>query len=377
MTEILFTGYDFVKNGVPFLVNKNMELIIPANRWLRYIALVRGRTQSPNTWRAYGYHMLYFFDWLEINNIEWNTVMESNLSSYRNYLESSKSARGKPLDVNTIHNYMNTVVNFYKWAYREKLIPSLPFNLEIISINREGDRGFYAHLNKSNGLMEIADIIPRREKKELPYISREQQKKLLEELLDSEDDKLLYAFMLLTGMRLEEIIKIKIHDIPEEDIFGQTKTYPLKVIGKGNKERTVYIGHPLLVELLNWRDYKRHRLAKQWGKKMGRIPHTFWLNTEGGPLTKKALWYRVSKWGEKAGFHLNPHMFRHTFAYLYYAKAKDLRALQKLLGHSQISSTEIYTHLDPEKVMETVAQLDKEIMDMFKQGKEDYGYNKT
>ena len=104
MAEIFFTDTEFTKAGIPFLVDNGMKLITAPNQWLRYIALVRGRTQSPNTWIAYGYHILYFFDWLEINSIIWNLVISRDLARYRTYLESTISSRGKPLDVNSIHD---------------------------------------------------------------------------------------------------------------------------------------------------------------------------------------------------------------------------------------------------------------------------------
>lgn len=367
MAEIFYTDSKFKAENVPFLVNNNMELLVIPNRWLNYISLIRGRTRSPKTWKAYGNQLLYFLDWLEINELDWSTAKERELSDYRIYLERTLTTRGRLPRRNTIHAYMSNVVRFYKWAYREKYISELPFNIEIIQGQQSG--GFFKHLDGTGGLMEVTDIIPSREKTEVPYISRSQQEKLIEEVLDKEEDELLYAFMLLTGMRVEEITNMKVYDLPEDDISRRTRVYKFNIVGKGKKERAVYIEHHFLVKLLNWRDFKRPLLAKKWKKKTGRLSDSFWLNSRGGPLSKKTLWNWVRKWGEKAGFHLTPHMFRHTFAFLHYAKTKDIRVLQKLLGHSQLSSTEIYTHLDPEQILKTVAQLDEEIAAMYKKGK--------
>ncbi len=362
MAEIFFTGKEHDKVGIPFLVNDKMELITVPNRWFRYLALVRGRTQSDKTWSTYGYHSLYYFDWLDKNNLEWNHVIEKDIARYRSYLECANGP-GKVIEVNSIHDYISTNVRFYKWAFREGFISKLPFTLNKQQATISGDQGFFAHAYKSPVFIDVADVVPSKIRKEAPYISKEQQKILIEKVLDSEEDKLIYALLISTGTRLAEFVGINLDDIPEEDLLSKRKTYEFQVIGKGNKERTVYIGRPLLVALLNWRDYDRSIKIKRLKKKNIK---SFWLNSRGGPLTRKALWNRVRNWGRKAGFRLTPHMFRHTFAFRYYAKTKDIYALKRLLGHVRISSTEIYTHLDPETILKTVAELDKEIMRMFK-----------
>ncbi len=149
--------------------------------------------------------------------------------------------------------------------------------------------------------------------------------------------ELLYA----TGVRASELVKLKTDDI---DFESRT----LKVLGKGSKERVVPFGKSAKESLIRYRD----RVRPWWiaaGAKSGKgAPANFFLTSKGKHLTRQELWMLVRRTAAKAGIDrgLYPHLFRHSFATHLLENGADLRALQEMLGHSDVTTTQIYTHVD-------------------------------
>lgn len=149
--------------------------------------------------------------------------------------------------------------------------------------------------------------------------------------------ELLYA----TGVRASELVKLKADDI---DFESRT----LKVLGKGSKERVVPFGKSAREYLIRYRD----RVRPWWvaaGAKSGKSASAnFFLTSKGKHLTRQELWTLVRRTAAKAGIGkgLYPHLFRHSFATHLLENGADLRALQEMLGHSDVTTTQIYTHVD-------------------------------
>jgi integrase/recombinase XerD len=143
--------------------------------------------------------------------------------------------------------------------------------------------------------------------------------------------ELLYA----TGMRVSELSELALTALdPEEDVC--------LVFGKGSKERLVPMGRPAARALGRYLQDVRPRL--EHGKGRG---HVF-LNARGGPLSRQAVWRIVREACRRAGLAqtVSPHTLRHTFATHLLEGGADLAAVQELLGHADIATTQIYTHLD-------------------------------
>ena len=114
----------------------------------------------------------------------------------------------------------------------------------------------------------------------------------------------------------------------------------VRVVGKGEKERQVPINGRAAHALRNY-------LTVKWAGRHGRTKVLF-AGPSGGPLTRVAFWYQLKKWAALAGVNrpLSPHVVRHSFATHLLEGGADLRSVQEMLGHSDISTTQIYTHVD-------------------------------
>jgi integrase/recombinase XerD len=147
--------------------------------------------------------------------------------------------------------------------------------------------------------------------------------------------ELLYA----TGMRVSELIAVRASDLHLEEEY-------LTCIGKGNKERLIPIG----AQAADWvRRYQREaravlaRRARQQRRPEGRL----FLNGRGGALSRVGFWKVLTAYGRQAGIRasISPHVLRHSFATHLLERGADLRAIQLMLGHADLSTTQIYTHV--------------------------------
>lgn len=144
--------------------------------------------------------------------------------------------------------------------------------------------------------------------------------------------ELLYA----TGLRVSEMVSLDIHDVNN----GSANT--VRVMGKGQKERDVFLGSKAQQALSNWL-----AVRGQFTKSDDAEPALF-LNQRGGRLTARGVQQRLKQLAITSGLdrHLHPHMMRHSFATHLLESSQNLRAVQELLGHANISTTQVYTHLD-------------------------------
>ncbi len=164
----------------------------------------------------------------------------------------------------------------------------------------------------------------------------ERKKRLL--LRDRAILEVLYA----TGMRVSELIILKQRDLLESE-------ETVRVFGKGSRERLVPIGKSALRWIEKYRAGCRRELEKK-----GEGEDALFLNARGRPMTRMAIWKIVQAYTRKAGIakEVHPHTFRHSFATHLLEGGADLRAVQEMLGHSDISTTQIYTHIDREYLKE-------------------------
>lgn len=155
-------------------------------------------------------------------------------------------------------------------------------------------------------------------------------------------DKAILEVLYATGIRVSELLSLTMsHVLPKDEI--------IRVFGKGSKERIVPIGK----SALHWieRYLKECRLLLQRGT---RSQEVLFLNSRGAQMTRMAIWNIVQTYARKAGLakEVHPHTFRHSFATHLLEGGADLRAVQEMLGHSDISTTQIYTHVDREYLKE-------------------------
>jgi len=149
-------------------------------------------------------------------------------------------------------------------------------------------------------------------------------------------DRALFELLYACGLRVSEVIAMTRQDISREQSV-------VRILGKGSKERIVPVGEVALY----WID-RYERDARPRFVVAGRTRDSMFLNNRGRPLSRMGVWKKLQEYVRKAGIEkkVTPHTFRHSFATHLLEGGADLRAVQEMLGHADISTTQIYTHLD-------------------------------
>ena len=152
-------------------------------------------------------------------------------------------------------------------------------------------------------------------------------------------DRTMLELLYATGMRVSEIIQLEVEDVNLMMGF-------VRVFGKGNKERIVPLGDAVIEYLTTYIETVRPQLLKQT------VTHVLFLNMHGKPLSRQGIWKMIKQNGIKANINktLTPHTLRHSFATHLLENGADLRAVQEMLGHSDISTTQLYTHVSKSQI---------------------------
>jgi integrase/recombinase XerD len=157
-------------------------------------------------------------------------------------------------------------------------------------------------------------------------------------------DCLILETLYATGTRVSELIGIELSKIDFKQCF-------IKVFGKGAKERFVPLYPALANKLTNWLPVRRSVFVKQ------QDPGYLFLNRNGGKLTRQYVWQMIKKYCKilKLSDSISPHSLRHSFATHLLTGGADLRTIQIFLGHENISTTEIYTHVEDDRLRDTIS----------------------
>ena len=181
-------------------------------------------------------------------------------------------------------------------------------------------------------------------KKRLPAtLDADQMGRLLAFRVDdalSARDKAMMELFYSSGLRLGELVGL---DVSAVDLEDRT----VRVLGKGDKTRIVPIGRHAIDALKQWLTQRAAWIQKKPGA-AAQSPAAMFVGKTGRPLSVRAVQLRVGSWARRQGLsmHVHPHMFRHSFATHLLESSGDLRGVQELLGHADISTTQVYTHLD-------------------------------
>ena len=146
-------------------------------------------------------------------------------------------------------------------------------------------------------------------------------------------DKAMLELLYATGLRVSELVSLKKNDVNLESGFLICK-------GKGGKERIVPLGNFSSLAIIKYLEEARQKF---WKKETD----TLFLTSHGGSFTRQGFWKMLKEYGEQAGLKqkISPHILRHSFATHLLERGADLRSVQLMLGHSQITTTQIYTHV--------------------------------
>tara|TARA_Y100001970_G_C14091717_1_gene780399 strand:- start:132 stop:1022 length:891 start_codon:yes stop_codon:yes gene_type:complete len=273
---------------------------------------------------------------------------DQNLRSFFNYLIIEKG-----LSNNTIYAYETDLNSFIKWINKNKITNYLEVKesdinkyisylfrskLKSSSVNRKLSslKSFYLFLVKKNHIdsSPVSEIISPKQEKYLPASMSETE---VEKLLNSPDifndterrDKAMIEMLYATGMRISELVDLKITNL---DLNRSV----VKVMGKGSKERLIPFGEAASEALLNYLEFRKKSTSKE-----------VFISNRGKKITRVAFWQRIKIYltRENLKNSISPHTLRHAFATHLLNRGADLRSVQLLLGHSDLSTTQIYTHI--------------------------------
>lgn len=303
--------------------------------FVNYLSTIKGK--SPNTINAYKVDLLTFFRFMkiykgladknlefeeiEINDIDDNFIKKIKLADLFAFLSFAENYRNNGTYARA--RKVATLKSFYKYLYgKAKFLDENP-TLELESPKIQKRHPIYLTLDESKALLTKMD------KTDSNYVR----------------DYCIITLFLNCGMRLSELCGINISNIK-----GDTLT----IIGKGNKERTVYLNNSCISALNNY--------IIERSKKQTQIPSqhkdTLFVSERKCRINKRTVERIVKKYIGEAGLDeqkYTPHKLRHTAATLMYKHGKvDIRSLQMILGHENISTTQIYTHVDDDKLRQAV-----------------------
>ncbi len=214
-----------------------------------------------------------------------------------------------------------------------------------------GIRGFYRFLVLQNVIPESpADFVePPKTGRKLPVVLSPEEIDGMIAAIDrskpeGERDVAMLETLYSCGLRVSELVGLKTTDIFAEDSY-------LRVIGKGNKERLVPIGGRALKHINLYRDAVRRHMNIHPSSR-----DIVFLNRRGSKLSRQSVFLLIKSLANRTGIskNISPHTFRHSFATHLVEAGADLRAVQEMLGHESITTTEIYTHLDRSFLADTI-----------------------
>ena len=277
-----------------------------------FLSHLSGRNDSPATIRAYGSDLSDFIEFLSRRGSRAPRPGDVEPLDIRSWL-ADLSSRG--VKRSTIARRVSALRSFYDWMRREGVVEGNP----------------------------AKDVSTPRQEKKLPrFLDENDVVRLIESPDDTElagaRDRAILEMLYATGMRVSELAGLTLSDLhPDEN--------EMRVMGKGSKERWVYFGPRARLSIEKYLRLRR-------GLKAPRTDALF-VNSRGGALTDRSVRRVVHRWVNHSAVHrkISPHGLRHSFATHLLDRGADLRAIQELLGHASLGTTQRYTHVSTEKMI--------------------------
>lgn len=283
--------------------------------------------------------------------------MSNHIAAFLNYVQVERG-----LAANTVAAYRRDLEKFRRFCQQRKLSPTGVQRQQVVdflgTLYQQGLdsrsvarmlvtlRNFFRFL-RQEGLLrrEPTEHIesPRTWKRLPKFLTVEEVERLLASAESGTArglrDKAMLEVLYATGLRVSELVNLKVPDVQLEEGF-------LRCLGKGNKERVVPLGKKALAALETYLRQARPRLAKR------RASAHLFLSQRGQAMTRQNFWRLLRQRARQAGLRsrLSPHALRHSFATHLLERGADLRSVQLLLGHADIATTQIYTHVAQERL---------------------------
>lgn len=264
---------------------------------------------AKNTLESYRADLTQFALWLSQNQLGLLDASQANIQQYL----AVKFPHSKPRSIGRLIASMR---RFYRYCLRERLLEVDP-TLQIDSPK-----------------------LPR----SLPKSLNEQE---VEDLLDAPDtsdpiglrDRAMLELLYASGLRVSELVTIKVTEVSTQDGV-------VRVTGKGSKTRLVPMGEEAADWILRYLKHARPEILQR------KMSDALFVTNRAAAMTRQAFWYLIKRYAIQAGIHkpMSPHVLRHAFATHLLNHGADLRVVQMLLGHADISTTQIYTHVARERL---------------------------
>lgn len=270
--------------------------------YLEFLELEKGL--SLNSVDAYRRDLMGFMESLNTNDI--SQINRRDVSYYIRSLKENKFAQ------TSIIRKIASLRGFFKWAYANGVTTTNP----ALAIEQP----------------KLAKKLPR-------VLNTSEMEKLLSENL-SILERLMMELLYSCGFRVSELVNLKVNDI---ELAGKY----IRCFGKGSKERIVPIGNKAKLAIEEFLPYREMILSK-FDKTSKRLI----ILDDGREITRQDVYKFIRKQGEKINKHISPHTLRHTFATHLIENGADLRIVQELLGHSDVATTQLYTHISKKRLKE-------------------------
>jgi integrase/recombinase XerD len=288
-----------------------MEISAAISGFLTHVKVEKGL--SSNTVSAYKRDLVKFDAFARKRKLSLEAISRDDLVDFLAGLYRQK------LESRTVARQLVSLRNFFRFAQIQEIISADP------SVNLESPK--------------IRRALP-------GYLRLEEVERLLAQPNEKTSlglrDRAMLEVLYSTGLRVSELISLGVSDL-------DTKVGCVRCIGKGDKERIVPVGRKALGMVDKYLRDARPQLCGK-GKASGNA--TLFVNRRGGPLSRVGVWKILSAYGRRAGLRvpMKPHMLRHSFATHLLERGADLRSVQLMLGHADISTTQIYTHVVEERL---------------------------
>ena len=281
--------------------------------YLHYLTIEKGL--AANTIASYGRDLTKWVAFLEKSGLQVEQAGRENIRKFLEYLHT----RG--LEARSVARHLVSLRNFYRFLIQEGKAGEDP--------TRDLDAPkLWQRLPKFLSEDEVDTLLDQACPPGADSAKKLRDRAMLE---------LLYA----TGMRVSELINLRLGDL-------QLEIGVVRCTGKGSKERLIPVGRSALSAVENYLRRGRSHLSKAGS------PDFLFLNVRGWPMSRVGFWKILANCGRQAGIRmrLSPHLLRHTFATHLLERGADLRTVQTLLGHSDISTTQVYTHVLQERLQQ-------------------------
>ncbi|MBU4311562.1 MAG: site-specific tyrosine recombinase XerD [Candidatus Omnitrophica bacterium] len=277
--------------------------------FLGYLSVERGL--SKNTLISYRQDLARFFEYLKSRRIaSIERVTRQMISSFM------MTEKDRGLSANSVSRELACLKSFFKFLVREHKVKE-----DVTSVIESPK--LWKKLPSTLNLEEVVSILNAPNVKDLMGMR----------------DRATLELMYATGMRVSELINLKMDDVNMDVGF-------VKCLGKGSKERIVPFGKKAKESIARYLDKGRKNFLKQ------KVSNFLFLTRLGRPMSRQTFWKIIKKYAREARIKkdITPHSLRHSFATHILERGADLRIVQELLGHSDISTTQIYTHVSKDRL---------------------------